>query len=79
MGINNIYSFIHEFNNLLMHSILIWVNNCMCSFWVAVVSQVQIAGYAEFPETEEWEKYTDTDALPINRVRTSSELIRSKK
>lgn len=40
-------------------------------FWVAVVSQVQIAGYAEFPETEDWEKYTDTDALPINRVRMS--------
>lgn len=34
-----------------------------------MVSQVQISGYAEFPETEDWEKYTNTDALPINRVK----------
>ena len=28
--------FTHEFSNLLMHSILLWVNNCMRSFWVSV-------------------------------------------
>ena len=53
---------------------------CLWSLKFCTFSQVQIAGYAEFPEAEDWEKYTSTDPLSIDkRVNIISELIKSKK